>query len=70
MQPHQPTPIRYRTFLLTLWAETINQSTGHCVWRYSLENPHTTQRIGFGTLETLLLYLQQQMAEQNREGQA
>ncbi len=70
MQPRRPTPIHYRTFLLTLWAERINPSTGHSVWRFSLENPHTAQRIGFGTLEALTGYLQQQMEEeQNQEAQ-
>ncbi|MCC6187979.1 MAG: hypothetical protein IT318_03015 [Anaerolineales bacterium] len=42
-------PPRYHTFLLRLWEEGGSAP----VWRYSLENPHTAERLSFKTLDEL-----------------
>jgi hypothetical protein len=43
---------RYHTFLLRLWEEAENAG-----WRFSLENPHTGERIGFRSADELARYL-------------
>ena len=47
----------YQAFLLRLWQE---HRTGQAVWRASLENPHTGERLGFAGLPELFAYLQAQ----------
>lgn len=47
-------PPRYHTFLLSLWEE---HSDGLPVWRFSLENPHTGERLGFKALDEMVAYL-------------
>ena len=51
----------YRTFVLRLWRE----QGGHLysdVWRFSLEDARTRQRKGFGSLEELVDFLQEQIS--------
>jgi hypothetical protein len=48
---------KYLAFLLRLWQVEQN---GHSVWRASLEDPHTCERRGFPSLETLIEYLLRQ----------
>lgn len=48
-------PPRYHTFLLRLWEEGGSAP----VWRYSLENPHTGERLGFKTLDELRAFLEE-----------
>jgi hypothetical protein len=40
-----------------LWLAT---EQGRLVWRASLENPHTGERLGFATLERLFAFLEDQ----------
>jgi hypothetical protein len=47
----------YQAFLLRLWQE---QRDGQTLWRASLENPHTGERLGFAGLTQLFAYLQKQ----------
>jgi hypothetical protein len=45
---------RYMAYMLRLWrADTGAQP----VWRASLESPHTGERLGFGSLEALFVFL-------------
>lgn len=63
MQPidnQQPTALSY---LLRLWPAGV---TGQVVWRASLENVQTGERLGFATLEQLFVFLMQQ-TEQTSE---
>lgn len=48
-------PLRYHLVVLCLWQE---RGAGGPVWRFSLENPQTAERLGFGTLAALGAYLQ------------
>lgn len=52
---HRQQP-RYQYFILLLWQEGSNQP-----WRISLENPRTSQRIGFTSLADLTAYLEKWM---------
>jgi hypothetical protein len=47
----------YRAYLLRLWRETDTR------WRASLEDPHTSERRAFATLEQLLEFLAQETSE-------
>lgn len=60
MQPQRHSSLPYQIFLLSLWAEPIHTANGCSVWRFSLENPHTGQRLGFKNLAALVKYLHQQ----------
>ncbi|MGD8793934.1 MAG: hypothetical protein PVF47_15385 [Anaerolineae bacterium] len=50
----------YRSYLLRLWLEHGENPNLPGVWRYSLEDPHTGEKLGFASLESLLAFLQQQ----------
>jgi hypothetical protein len=49
----------HQTYLLRLWP-ACPSGAGRVVWRASLENPHTGQRLGFASLEALFVYLMEQ----------
>ena len=53
----------YLSFLLRLWQV---QSEGVWVWRFSLENPLTGERLGFKDLTSLTAQLEQICLEHNR----
>lgn len=48
---------QYRAYLLRIWPAKEGERT---VWRASLEDPHTGQRLGFSNLERLFVYLSDQ----------
>lgn len=48
-------PITYHSYLLRFWCE--HQETGQIVWRYTLLDPHSGQRFGFLSLDSLIAYL-------------
>jgi hypothetical protein len=50
-------PRLYHAYLLRLWME---QRGGQPLWRASLEDPHTGQRLGFADLNQLFAFLQTQ----------
>ena len=51
-------PSRYHLFILSLWEEPGRTSPQHSLdWRFSLENPHTAERIGFKNLAELTHFL-------------
>lgn len=47
----------YHSYLIRLWA---SDEQGKEVWRASLENPHTGERLGFTSLERMFAFLQDQ----------
>jgi hypothetical protein len=53
-------PPRYRSHLLTLWEERGRDASTPGVWRFRLEDPHTGERVGFGSIDELFDYLRQQ----------
>ena len=57
----------YRSYLLRLWQESEKAA----VWRASLQNPHTGERVGFASLDKLYDFLQRQTGAvpDTREGQ-
>lgn len=48
-------PLRYHTFLLSLWADL----DGALDWRCSLEYPRTGERRGFKTIDELAAFLKE-----------
>ncbi len=44
----------YRSYLLRLWCDDPVETPR---WQASLDNPHTGERIGFGSLEDLFAFL-------------
>ncbi len=53
---------RYQHFILCLWQEGSAAPNAAPVWRYSLENPYTAERRGFGDARDLMALLDQWMA--------
>lgn len=51
----EPSP-RYCAYLLRCWEEPPGSPAA---WRFSLEDPHTGERRGFASLESLMAYLQE-----------
>lgn len=49
----------YHAYLLRLWLAVEQEQV---VWRASLENPQTGERLGFANLERLFVFLQDQTA--------
>jgi hypothetical protein len=47
----------YHSYLLRLWSADEQEQV---VWRASLENPHTGERLAFASLERLFGFLQDQ----------
>jgi hypothetical protein len=60
--PNKKSP--YLSYLLRLWSTS---GARPAVWRASLENPHTGERLGFSTLERLFSFLQDQCIEINEQ---
>lgn len=54
--PLHVNPPSYRSYLLRFWEERSEQ-TEATAWRFSLEDPLTTQRYGFGDLDSLTAWL-------------
>jgi hypothetical protein len=55
-------PPQYRSYLLRFWEERapLRGSPDSAVWRFSLEDPHTAERIGFKSLDELVAFLRAQ----------
>ena len=50
-------PSRYHAYLLRIWQEAASETA---VWRFSLEDPSSGQRVGFADLAALVAFLHQQ----------
>lgn len=46
---------------MRLWQEGRGREEDQPIWRLSLENPHTSERMGFKDLATLVAFLEQWM---------
>ena len=51
-------PRRYLAYLLRLWSVLSDEGP---VWRASVEDPHTGERRGFGSVEQLVAFLEARM---------
>ncbi len=51
-------PPSYHSYLLRFWEERSEQPA---VWRFSLEDPQTTRRYGFASLDALVEWLRAQI---------
>jgi len=58
-------PTIYHAYLLRIW-QTKLTATGQIIWRASLEDPRTGDRLGFATLEQLFAYLIEQTEHMNQ----
>src|ERR1043165_6148951 len=54
---------RYLSYLLRLWR---SEADGPSSWRASLEDPHTGDRHNFASLEQLVAFLEEQIADSPR----
>ncbi|MCO5182907.1 MAG: hypothetical protein M9928_02085 [Anaerolineae bacterium] len=52
-----PKPILYRSFVLHIWHEGNHKPDEDVVWRMSLEDPHSAERVGFKNANELISYL-------------
>ena len=59
--------LAYKSYLLRLWQ---SGSASLPVWRASLEDPHTGERLGFPDLEQLFAYLAAQTGRASGSQQA
>jgi hypothetical protein len=55
-------PPQYRAYLLRFWQEAGRYSGASAEWRFSLEDPHTGERLGFASMEKLAAFLRQTMS--------
>jgi hypothetical protein len=51
----------YLAYMLRVWL--VGSSAGQPVWRASLENPHTGERLAFGDAKDLLTFLADLMTD-------
>jgi hypothetical protein len=51
---------RYHSLILAFWQEADEPADDHAGWRFSLEDPHTGERVGFKSIEELAGYVQGQ----------
>ena len=56
-------PPRYHAYLLRIWQEQVSETA---VWRFSLEDPSSGQRVGFADLSALVAFLHQQTSTNQR----
>lgn len=56
-------PLRYHSFILTLWIEIAADSSSQEGWRFTLQDPQTSRRRGFTELNELMHFLEKWMAE-------
>jgi len=57
----------YKSYLIRLWPAC---HADQMVWRASLEDPHTGQRVGFSDLDQLIDYLKDQISVAVQEYQS
>jgi hypothetical protein len=64
-------PLAYRSFLLTAWEERHHAADSEPVWRFSLEDVRSTnRRRGFATLEEVMRYVKEKLAESTDDSTA
>lgn len=60
-------PLRHQSFILSLWQEAEATADNSAVWRFSLENPQTSERRGFTEIAGLLNFLNEWTAVSPKE---
>lgn len=58
-----PLPTNYRIFLLTVWRTGSASGQGAAELRFSIDDPRSGQRRGFGTLNGLVAFLERSLDE-------
>ena len=62
-----PIQLNYRAYLLRLWrVHEVSRPEKTPVWRASLENPQTGERLAFASLERLFAFLFDQTSAEDR----
>ena len=61
-----PKPPASHSYWLKCWREETAPG-GESIWRFSLENPHTRERLGFAGLSALTRFLREQVQKWNEE---
>lgn len=59
LRPRSVQALRHHSFILSLWPEGGALPNGPPVWRYSLQDPLTSQRRGFKELADLVRFLEE-----------
>ena len=63
--PIHSRPGRYHAYMLRLWEERGDAPNLPGTWRCSLEDAHTGEKHGFGSLEALLAFLRKRVTDVN-----
>ena len=58
-KPVDASRLPYSSYLLRLWAESGVGAERPQAWRFSLEDPHTGEHIGFASLDKLCAFLRE-----------
>ncbi len=58
-------PFRYHSYLLRYWQEGGQDPAD--AWRFMLEDPRTSKRRGFGSLEALVAFLEKEVDEKSEK---
>jgi hypothetical protein len=60
-----PKKFHFRSYVVSVWQErSVHAGQEKMVWRFSLQNPRTNQRRGFGNIESLLIALQTELDDE------
>ncbi len=62
MRDRDETP-RRRAYMLCFWEVRSHDPARPPIWRFSLEDPHTGDRLGFADLESLVVFLKAEVAD-------
>lgn len=55
---------RLRAYMLRFWRVGSQDSRSAPTWRFSLEDPHSGEKLGFADLESLVAFLQAELANE------
>jgi hypothetical protein len=61
---------RYCSYLLRCWQEAHSSQSGGVAWRFSLEDPHTSDRHGFASFDALMAFLHEKLIDEAPTGSA
>jgi hypothetical protein len=56
---------RYVAYMLRMWEVRGEQPGSPAYWRFSLEVPHSGERVGFSDLESLTAFLETQIHQED-----
>lgn len=66
--PGDEPSLHYQAYMLRCWAEPSAQPDHPMIWRFSIQDPHTGERRGFATFESLMEFLRQKLQDVLRDG--